>query len=510
MVVMAIYSKTIDFFNSAAFCSIKKETALKECGTVLPAEHLRLSREPGKIIITLLSCDGMAIGKSLLQLLDHGESLNNAEEIIINSYSSADLQFITSYIVAPPGQQFALRFQGKQLTIRLHTLEAALQLPALITTAGNCTHGEETCSILPEIFKKEVRYELVETSLLNRFHLLNYIAETREEIRSRYDLAVNDKDKLCLTLDKIKEYIVSEKVSFIPEEPVPPQTHELKRLPVVDQDLLSRILAGETLYTVSDETSHITLIKNTLYVIDAGMLATPEYVQELLDAAPERIQNITIIQTHFHNDHCARLAQVLELIRATNIPTQLILHKAVLHQFAGFYATHLNSFKHHPRLSLLVADNGNIPYYAGATITTLSLTPELLAHYIPSREFLIHNEGRGKYFTGDFNPPAPEKIQGADPVQEVITNIRLYLKRIADLAQKQGITSLEIYADVGHFMVNPAYVEAFQRSILELNTEYRHLQLSLLAEHIKSKENYQLHTSAQAIKQPKELKLASL
>lgn len=463
--------------------------APKAYGHIKPEEHLALKKVGSKAELTLLSRDGVAIGKAFLQLLEQGETLSDVNEIVINASSTADLQFITNYLVCPPGKEFAQRFQGNKITVRLHNFKAALQLPALITTAGMGKDADEVCSILPELFRKDVQYEIVETTKMNRANLLKQLKRTDKELDKRADLSPELKTNIRKTLQQIKEYITSDKLVFINKN----QTFEQRTLQghraYANQSYVKELLAGKTLYVESDEITHLKLLDKTLYVIDTGNPSTVAYVKALLKQDPECIKEVVIMQTHFHNDHCARLPELLSFIRKNRLPTKLVFNKDLHHQFAGFLMTNLRVFRNNPQLKILPIAEGTTKE---ASFSLFNDSPDLIRHYIQSSGYFLQNGDNAMFFTGDINPPV-----GNNSSEKIVVAVYDYFLNILQKTLDKKISRLDIFADAGHFSAISELANGFgvilEQVERDLKAKYKlreNLRVRLLNEHKKSPRNY--------------------
>lgn len=498
---MIINNKQIDFSDLTNFRVPRRnlsKLAPKAYGKINPAEHLALKKDHNKAELTILSRDGVAVGKALVQLMAQGETLADVDEVIINAASTADLQFITNYLVCPPGQEFAQRFQGTKLTIRLHNFKAALQLPTLITTTGMGENADEACSILPELFRKDVTYEIVETTQMNQAKLLKQLQRTRKELESRKELPLQIKENITKTLQKIEEYITSDKLVFInKKERFEAKTIRSQRA-YANALYVQEILAGKTFYVQTDEITHLKLLDNTLYIIDTGNPSTVAYVKALLKKDPDCIKNIVIMQTHFHNDHCARLPELLAFIRKNKINAQLVFNKKLHHQFAGFFATNLRVFKNNPTLHFLpISEDRTTRVSKKTTFSLFNKVPHLLRHFIQSNGYFLQQGSRGEFFTGDINPPTPDKINGEDLATVSVKALHTYLTTILEQALAKKIKTLNIFADIGHFAGIATLMNGFSAILEEVEKElkkkYRkkyNLKVQLLSEHKKATRNY--------------------
>ncbi len=498
---MIINNKQIIFSDLTSFKVPRRNIAKfapKTYGTIIPSEHLALKKFNNKAELTLLSRDGVAIGKALLQLMEQGTTLADVDEVIINASSTADLQFITNYLVCPTGKEFSQRFQGNKLTVRLHNFKAALQLPALITTAGMGKNADETCSILPELFRKDVKYEIVETTKMNQAKLLKQLARTHQELAKRTELSPEVKKNIDHTLKKIAEYINSDKLVFINKKELFTQKTVASHRAYANPGYVKEILAGKTFYVQTDEITHLKLIDNTLYVIDTGNPSTVAYVKALLKKGPDQIKNIVIMQTHFHNDHCARLPELLSLVRKNKINTQLVFNKDLHHQFAGFLATNLRVFKNNPTLKLRPVGKAQIQETGQKTSFSLfNNVPDLLRHFIQSNGYFLQQGTAGLFFTGDINPPTPDKLNGQNLAEVSVKALQSYLKNIIENALTKKITNLTLFADVGHFSAIPELAKGFAAVLTEAEKELKkkykekyQIKVRILNEHLKSTDSY--------------------
>ncbi len=465
----------------------------KAYGKIAPEDHILLKKYENKAELTLVSRDGVASGKALLQLFDRKETLANLEEVIINVSSAVPIGPIVNYIVCPPGHADKA-FTGQKITIRLHNFKAALQLPALITTTGNGKNADETCSILPELFRKDVQYEIVETTKMNRANLLKQLRKTAKELEKRNDLPGELRTNIQNTLLKIKDYITSEKLVFIDKN----QTFEKKTVPgrraYANPTYVNELLAGKTFYVQTDETTHLKLIEKTLYIVDTGNPSTVAYVKALLKKDPDCIKNIVIMQTHFHDDHCARLPELLSFIRKNKIPTTLAFNQSLYHQFTGFLTTHLRVFKNSPTLNILPTTN-NQPHKttkkSKANFQLFDYVPDLIRHFIQSNGYFLQDGTQGIFFTGDINPLPPKKNdeEQKELIAQTKDAIRKYLQKILKTAFEKNIKHLAIYADAGHFEGTPELLAALENIVKELRKFYK-IDISLYKEHFKDPEYY--------------------
>lgn len=465
----------------------------KAYGKVVPENHILLEKHGNKAEITLVSRDGVAGGKALLQLFDRKETLANLNELVINVSSSVSIGSIVNYSVCPPGHMDKA-FNGQKITVRLHNFKAALQLPALITTTGNGKNADETCSILPELFRKDVQYEIVETTKMNRANLLKQLRRTSKELDQRNDLTPQLKTNIEKTLQKIEEYITSEKLVFINKK----ETFEQKTVPgrraYANPVYVNELLAGKTFYVQTDETTHLKLIEKTLYIVDTGNPSTVAYVKALLKKDPDCIKNIVIMQTHFHDDHCARLPELLSFIRKNKIPTTLAFNQSLYHQFTGFLTTHLRVFKNSPTLNILPTSNNQPHKTTKKSKTNFQLfdyVPDLIRHFIQSNGYFLQDGSQGIFFTGDINPLPPKKNheEQKELIAQTKESLQNYLQEILKTAIEKNIKQLAIYADAGHFEGTPELLAAFENIVKELQKFYK-INISLYKEHFKDPKYY--------------------
>jgi len=484
-----IFSQRTAIKNPVRFTEIVPQKS----GFIDPDKHVQIVRSGKKCAINILSADGIAVGKSLLLLFAKGEDLSNVEELTVNSSSSADLQFVCNYLIAPPNGYFPKGFKGQNLTIRLLSYSAAMQLPTLITTTGNGRDGGIKCSILPEEFQKRVKYEVVKTSKFNFKRLVNRMDAAITTIKHQVALTESDIGDLNISLQKMRNYI-KDKITFISQDVRQKPIRARKRRSRINKLLLNELVQGKTIYTSSDETTHMKLIGKTLHVVDTGNPTTVNYIKALNRKYPELVKDIKVYQTHFHHDHCARLADLIRYIRFNHIPTKLFVHKKTLHQFAGFYASNLPVFRKNSYLEVVTGKNEQLDFSDQNLCSLERAETGMINHFIPSSAVSLRIADQGYFFSGDINPLPPEKDFIGDPVAEIKKNIRVYLEDIFQKASAQAISKLDLHIDIGHFALNKEYIEYFKSEIAALSLRYK-VQAQLYAEHNKANDSFQLSAS---------------
>jgi glyoxylase-like metal-dependent hydrolase (beta-lactamase superfamily II) len=225
--------------------------------------------------------------------------------------------------------------------------------------------------------------------------------------------------------------------------------------------------------------------------VDTGNPSTAAYLRALSKQAPDRIKKIVIMQTHLHNDHCARLADVLSFVKRAKIPTELVMSQDLSHQFSGYYMTNLRVFRNNPELKINFLADQELRHDQKTSMQAMDLVPDLLAHFVPSTGYFLQTGKTGQFFTGDINPPTPDKVAGKDIVVETSKAIIEYLKEIVFMAKLSGVETLDIYADTGHFAVKPGYLQTFKETVETLARELK-LTIHLHKVHNKSTKNYAL------------------
>jgi len=439
-----------------------------QCLNIRAEEHLGYEISNGRLTLDVRTPDGIAAGKSFMQLMNSVD-ITGCSEAEVNLEMPSDLQFLIMYLAAPPGKEFMARFgshesvSSRRVTVNLPNGAA----DALFNLITNTTNNK--CALLQDIpsFKAEVVFRVPEEEIpALRQKARNAVTGLRKALPSQYHEQLTEK------LAEIEAYI-DQNVVALPEEltgrnSLRPGPANLRRTRELSREQISRLLdSGTTLATESDETTHISLEGNTMVLVDAGNPATATYVNALAEAA--RPREVKIFLTHFHADHTNGLAETLSTLRSRGINVELIIPEETLFQAMGYFTSNikvLNTINSSARINIRTMAPGQELAINTSSSMHVMAPPASIGHYITSRGYVqINQEGQARCYSGDINPgpfnPATGKAYTDQEVQE---GLRSYFFGLVRRAERQGAREVDLFIDYGHF---PPPLQEYITGVLE-------------------------------------------
>lgn len=442
--------------------------------SVVLAEHLAFTSEAEKAQLTVLSADGVALGKAMLQLFEQHD-LSKISELTITVDTAVDLQFLLMYLVAPPSN-FHKRFVGGHINIQLRSAGAVRNMASMLTTTDL-----GRAITLPEVFgKTTVSWEIAGSKE----------ALLRDLERSCHDALrlfpqKSSREPIIAAFKDVVDYLNEHKIVYLEQQPQ--RGSSKMRAANIQPELFNALKAGEVVYASSDETLHLFISGTTLNIIDPGNLATPGYVREILKQ--KNIEHVNIMLTHMHTDHTAALLQVLKELNLAQVAYKVNIPEAALYQFSGFVAAHreelslLNINRHIKLLQhkeSLLSGAGELQVFSKVT--------KNLRHFIPNASYGFIENKHLRYFSGDINtPPPPSAAASPEDKRRYKRRIQYafttYFRNIFLTAKQQGVTSLELFTDFGHF--SPQW-QAYMRATIERMAQHYDLKnYAIYEEHFK-------------------------
>ena len=441
---------------------------------VVASDHLKFSSD--NATVDILSADGLALGKSLVQILQT-VNLSNQGKLIINVDAPVDLQFLLNYLVAP-SENFQNRLATGEIHININSFAAFRHMFSLITATDH-----EQVLTLPEYnnFKRPVTWDIAVpqasvSEYMNqaKMDLLVMLPEYRSVIEH--------------TFEKIEDYFFSNANVIYVAAKDPTQTL-YRRHGVVNTAILNGVAhEGRVMYVQSDETTHLFVSGNEGVSVDAGNVLGEAYRHALHEQ--NTISQESYFLTHAHLDHVAGLASSIKQDTLDEVAVRVFIAESTLPQFIGFYMARRNELRNLGFGSIfqVMTDKSYVPVGKGI-MRLLPAPPNNLRHFIDSRGFVYTEGDLMRVFTGDINLPFPSFTASLEEKAQYKLNMESaldsYFGAIFDEARKANMETLELFVDFGHF--SPEWQAFMEKSIMNF-TQATGITLAILyKEHLKNK-----------------------
>jgi hypothetical protein len=425
--------------------------------------------------------NGIEISYELLEAIEKID-VTQKKKATVNITSNTNLQFISMYLVAPPGEHFLKRFGHNLAENEKPEIHFKLSPEAAVALMDATSSSDKYFMLLPEILYKqgvEMAIELKADTKPSGFPK-EQVHTTEDSYNLLKALNENTKNALSLILNKYnkkwEEYnigfanwlenftasdLTPNDLSFIYQ--AKSNTNFKKNVPIKEINSFVEGLSNkQTFHVTSDQTTHMFIAGNDLILVDSGFPYTAEIINKVLKETPH-INNVIINITHFHADHAG-----LELVRAINAAAsnqkkvQLNVAEESSQQLYGWLGSNqqeiLPLLERAPRLQIALKNNyDSLEKINDETFFILVQQPKSIEHFIPTNGLIITTKKQNKtrIFSADFNEGVfNPKTKAKYSKTEVMIGITEYLDDLFDKAienTKPGGT-VEFYIDIGHFL----------------------------------------------------------
>jgi len=480
--------------------------------TIKPEKYLnyRIDKVNNIIYFDQLSNDGVATGKSLIQLLENTDlDLSSYSKVVFN-IDKGGMQFLSFYTTLPPGSPFAkglhpiLDSKQKNIDINILSQEAAQDL--LFTLA---TTDRDKITTMWQLMNG---YETVKINISEdlKSHLLELISIARESgglfkidsrgLYARYSEHLM-RDDFSRTLDRLEEFILENvQTDNTLQAPTSSEVTEIsQRSNPISSEQAQAILDGEVLYTTSDERTDIFYRSNKLFLVDCGSPATLKNIETIAAAARSRatrMNELVINISHFHDDHIGALTEVLEnfdrLKTMGFTKIRLNIPPSLTKQFTGYYLKNIELIDN------LITKRGFKMNFLERQKDYMSVAPTFpgnLTHYILTESFMYKDNDDMLVFLSDWNAPTT-----GDFMQVVSSgSINQYFKELFHNLHRRHIQTCSLFLDLdsGHLKGSNNFYEEHQMTYEEylLQTinkmaERYGIELTIYNEHAKNNYDY--------------------
>lgn len=457
--------------------------------------------------------NGIDVANDLIKAMRNVD-VTRVSSITVKVAVPMSLQFLSMYLVAPPGADFGRRMggnleKGTNKVIVFHLSgEAAQQLADLA-----CNSSPFSVATLPEILGFLIRYETHGSEMpIDEVHTFQGMRPTLQE-------SIDDTCDLLSTVQPgfrddwvehhgaLGEYFENSVQYDLRAEdfqgmPVPIGPVLEADLKIPKEHVRGVMEEDKTLHVQTDQTTHMFMLEDngvaSPVLVDCGNPASADYIKELL--MHTNASRVIINLTHLHSDHAGK--NLVKTIKAiTDTGRQVILNGArtATRQWFGFISSNIEELlplleEGKIKLNFLDVDGKFIELTTSSQIALLS-SPAAIGHYIVSIGYVIKDNSIGKVriFSGDINPgvfnPA---TKGPYTPEEVKSSLVAYFDSLIAKAlegRAKGPKQIDFFFDYGHFPAN-VYEEFFRKYISEKTSELRRdgITINFYQDHIKSSE----------------------
>ncbi len=240
---------------------------------------------------------------------------------------------------------------------------------------------------------------------------------------------------------------------------------------------------GSVFFNTSDQTTIVQWEPDTKTILiqDAGF---PE-LELLMDGIfhhAGQVDQIEIFISHFHEDHCEHLADVIRWAADHKIPVKLRFADGCLAGATGWALSNLHTCPH-PGLSVEVVQTGHLYTRNDHRLDWTVPQTKALTHFIYCEGQAIFNNGRVCIWMGDSNPNFPN-FEKEEVKPQLEAYFRETIQKVSEkLDQIQQKTTekcpVVVFFDMGHY---PKITESEIHQMFQaLNEQFPQLEIQPIA-----------------------------